>query len=60
METTKKMLDEWRNVVVCLYKNKSNTQRCINYHRTKLMGHTYYEIMGESNVTKTLRKGQII
>lgn len=53
MATTKKMFDEWRNVAVYLYKNKSDTQRCMNYHRTKLIGHTYYENIGESNVTKT-------
>jgi hypothetical protein len=32
--------DEWRSILVSVYKNKGAIQSCINYRRIKLTSHT--------------------
>ena len=36
----KRMLEEWRSVLIPIYKNKGYTQCCGNYREIKLMSHT--------------------
>ena len=35
-----KMPNEWRSILVPIYKNKGDIQSCTNYRRIKLMSHT--------------------
>ena len=35
-----KMPDEWRSILVPIYKNKEDMQSCTNYWEIKLMSHT--------------------
>ena len=35
-----KMPEEWRNILVPIYKNKGDIQSCTNYRGIKLMSHT--------------------
>jgi hypothetical protein len=35
-----KMPDEWRSILVLIYKNKGDIQSCTNYRGIKLMSHT--------------------
>jgi Reverse transcriptase (RNA-dependent DNA polymerase) len=35
-----KMPDEWRNILVPIFKNKEDIQSCTNYREIKLMSHT--------------------
>ena len=35
-----KMPDEWRSILVPIYKNKGDIQSCTNYRGIKLMSHT--------------------
>jgi hypothetical protein len=35
-----KMPDEWRSILLPIYKNKIGIQSCINYLGIKLMNHT--------------------
>ena len=35
-----KMTDEWRSILVPIYKNKGDIQSCTNYRGIKLMSHT--------------------
>ena len=35
-----KMPDEWRSILVPIYKNKGDIQSCTNYREIKLMSHT--------------------
>ena len=37
---SEKMPEEWRSVLVPIYKNKGDVQSCGNYRRIKLMSHT--------------------
>ena len=38
-QMTKKISDEWRSVVVPIYKSKGNIQNCANYRGIKLISH---------------------
>ena len=45
------MLDDWRSIMVFVYKNKGDVYSFSNDRRTKFMGNS--EVMGKGTWTKT-------
>ena len=52
------MLDEWKSVVVLIYKNKGDIKSCTNYRRIKRLSHTME--LWERVMEKPLRQDQDI